>query len=354
MTFYKTKGELRAELLVKLGYGGLGAAAGNFVPYADGLLEEAQEQLFLLIPDFKRTRTWDFNTGLNQRWYGFPPDCDPERIMSIHVYRTDVWLPVKRGIDAYHDSYIDRWDEYTRRYDIRANPVAATQLQSNYDFSADDTSASGGTAGWNWGSSNWQISGGVAEQLSGTSSSLKSTLSTVVVGDTYDVTYTIGVADVDVVEFGGTDTGTDGVVLPLIIGTHSVTVTAVESKGLFVTASVAGTTIDDASVVMTGATSEVRLELWPLSASDIYPIRIEGLIQLAQFVEDGDRASIDDRLILLYAEAYGKAHLNRPDAQAKMNNMNRRLQLLRGQQHGELRYIRGEKDDEPPPVPVVV
>ena len=69
---YLTKGELRDKLLIRLGYGGLGAAAGMFVPMADDLLEEAQEQLFQVFTDEKGVRDFEFTTGLNQRWYDIP------------------------------------------------------------------------------------------------------------------------------------------------------------------------------------------------------------------------------------------------------------------------------------------
>jgi hypothetical protein len=83
---YKTKGELRSELLIALGYGGLGAAAGAFVPRADYLLEQAQENLYRHMPDQKRIRHWDLNTGINQQFYDFPLDCDPDRISELSVY----------------------------------------------------------------------------------------------------------------------------------------------------------------------------------------------------------------------------------------------------------------------------
>ena len=47
---YKTKGDLRSKLLIRLGFGGLGASAGNYVPMADELLEEANEEIFEALP----------------------------------------------------------------------------------------------------------------------------------------------------------------------------------------------------------------------------------------------------------------------------------------------------------------
>lgn len=225
MPTYKTKGELRSDLLTKLGYGGLGAAAGNFVPMADALLEEAQENLYILMPDEKRIRTWDFTTGLSQQTYDFPADCDPDRLIELSTYFEQTWLPVKRGIDRYHDSIFNYINYYPQRYDIRAT------------------------------------------------------------------------GPVDLHE---------------------------------------------------------QLELWPTDDTNQYTVRIEGYIQLMDFVDDSDRATVDDTLILLYAEAYGKAHLNRPDAQLKLQALQTRLRILRGQQHGEQRYIRKDKEPDPLPRPIVI
>jgi hypothetical protein len=224
MPTYRTKGDLRSSLLVKLGYGGLGSAAGNFVPMADELLDEAQEQLFILMPDEKRVREWDWTTGINQRWYDFPADCDKDRIMQVSTYVTNVWIPLDRGIGLPEDSYLYQINNYPMKYDIRYNP---------------------------------------------------------------DV-------------------------------------------------------------------SKEQIEVWPVHDSETYPMKIEGYIQLMDFSADGDRATVDDTLILLYAEAFGKAHLNRPDAQLKMNALQTRLRILRGQQHGEQRYIRGQVEEKPIPIPKVV
>jgi len=55
---FKTKGDLRSTLLTRLGYGGLGASAGNYVSMANDLLDEAQEEIFDVLPN--RYRVQDF------------------------------------------------------------------------------------------------------------------------------------------------------------------------------------------------------------------------------------------------------------------------------------------------------
>lgn len=358
MPTYKTKGELRSELLIKLGYGGLGAAAGNFVPMADGLLEEAQEQLFILMPDEKRIREWEFNTGVSQRWYDFPADCDIDRIIKISTYVTDTWQKVYRGIDIYHDSIIDQVNDWPQRYDIRWQPNDL-ELQQNNDFSTEDTSATGtGSAGFTWVTDTWEITGGVLQQATPLLPGCVATsTTTLTIGNTYDIAYTIGGKDMLTIQFGGAINDDSGLPLGKTVGSHTHRVTAVSTQAfVFLANNISPiTTVDNVSINHVHAnTGREMLELWPIDDTDSYLTKIEGYIKLSPFVSDNHRATIDDRLVLLHAEAYGKAHLNRPDAQLKMQALQARLRILRGQQHGETRYIRGEKPENPVPIPRVV
>lgn len=206
---YLTKGELRDKLLIRLGYGGLGAAAGAFVPMADDLLEEAQEMLYELLKDEKQFREWTFSTGSGQRWYDIPSTCNIDHIDYVAVLDGEEWRCLHRGIDLAHDSVYDDIEEEPYRYDIRYND----------------------------------------------------------------------------------------------------------------------------------STGKTQIELWP-KPGGVYSMKIEGQFEPTAFVADGDRASFDSRLILQYAVAYGKAHLNRPDAQNAMDAWTLRLKALRNNQHGTERYQR--------------
>lgn len=209
---YLTKGELRDKLLLRLGFGGLGAAAGAFVPYADDLLEEAQEQIYLLLPDDKRVREWSGTTGANQRWYDIPTECNIDLITGVYARENSDswWRELERGIDHDYDSLYDDVDHYPERYDVRFNPT----------------------------------------------------------------------------------------------------------------------------------TGKAQIEFWPNPDLTTYEWKIEGKMELDKFVADADRASIDSRLILLYAIAYGKAHLNRPDKNEAMQTWVARKNQLKAHQHGTKRYIR--------------
>lgn len=206
---YLTKGELRSKLLARLGYGGLGAAAGNFVPIADDLLEEAQEQIFLLLPTKDRTRVWDMTTGVEQRWYDIPETCDYTEIDNVSALHGEEWVPMHEGIGLQHDSVYDDINDYPRRYDIRYNETV----------------------------------------------------------------------------------------------------------------------------------SKAQIEIWP-QPDAAYSWRIEGLMTPNAFTADGHRAVVDYRLLLLYAIAFGKAHLRRPDAEAAMQAWINRKRLLLAKQHGNIEHVR--------------
>lgn len=362
MPVYKTKGELRSSLLNKLGYGGLGAAAANFIPIADELLEEAQEQMFLLMPDDKIIKEWEWTTGANQRWYDFPVDCDVDRICEVAAFFEQTWLPMKKGIDSYHDSIFNYINYYPQRYDIRLREVTSAlsnNLQANGDMAGNDTSAVG-TQGWTWVASGWETSSGVATQQ--TYSSLffsdLALCGVPVVGQQYSVIYTVGGAPLTSVSFAGETNDIDGAPLPIAVGTHTAAVEASSaSTGLYFQGSASGvhTTLDNVSYYKVQTiTNKEQLEVWPVDDTSTYTVKLEGFIKLNAFVADGDRATIDDRLILLYAEAHGKAHLNRPDAQLKMASLGKRLSMLRGQQHEGKRYIRRDETPDPLPRPIVV
>jgi hypothetical protein len=88
-----------------------------------------------------------------------------------------------------------------------------------------------------------------------------------------------------------------------------------------------------------GSEVETLIEVWP-KPDDAYQIKIEGPMVVGPFTKDADRASFDSRLILLYAVAFGKAHLNRKDAKSAMDAWTMRLQRIKSNQHGTRRYIR--------------
>lgn len=228
---YPTKGELRDELLIRLGYGGLGSAAANFVPMADVLLEEAQAMLYEIFTDDKGVREWDGNIGTAQRWVDIPAELDIDKMQGIWVKwggsTEDDWYPLRRGIEYHHDSDYDDHEDHPQRYDIRYNPTAG----------------------------------------------------------------------------------------------------------------------------------KAQIEIWP-KTDQVYPYKIEGHMEVSDFVADSDRASFPKYMVLLYAEAYGKAHLNKRDAKVVMDRWETFLKKRRAKQHNGNTYIRKTqrelRRDHVPPRPKVI
>lgn len=81
-----------------------------------------------------------------------------------------------------------------------------------------------------------------------------------------------------------------------------------------------------------------QIELWPIPDTDFDPVTQEGRIKLTgirklrPLVDDGDRADLDDRLIVLYAAAEYLAGTGAKDAGLKQQQANARFVRLRGQQ----------------------
>lgn len=87
-----------------------------------------------------------------------------------------------------------------------------------------------------------------------------------------------------------------------------------------------------------------QIELWPIPSSDTDAvslngrIRITGIRKLAPLVDDGDRADLDDRMIVLYCAAEHLAGIGAKDAQYKLEQANKRFAALRGQQAPRRRF----------------
>jgi len=88
-------------------------------------------------------------------------------------------------------------------------------------------------------------------------------------------------------------------------------------------------------------TDKAQIEFWP-DTDAIYPIRVVSELLLDPFVSDGDFCSIDYRLLLMHAEAWGKSHLNKPDKNDAMRKWNLRLRKLKAAQHKDKKYVRGD------------
>ncbi|MGF7008107.1 hypothetical protein [Aminobacter sp. BE322] len=85
-------------------------------------------------------------------------------------------------------------------------------------------------------------------------------------------------------------------------------------------------------------TENEQVEIWPIPDTNADPLTLEGNLKitgirkLKPLVADGDRADLDDRLIVLYAAAEYLAAKGADDAKLKLDQANKRYGKLRGQQ----------------------
>lgn len=127
---YKTKGQLLDILLDRCGYGGIGAAAGNFVPYANDLLVEAQEQMFERLRNDLRKQDFFITLNSGQVRADIPTNCNVDEIECVEVLVDGYWIPVEYGIETWHDN-IASVTSHPARYEINYNPDL---LKSQFEF----------------------------------------------------------------------------------------------------------------------------------------------------------------------------------------------------------------------------
>jgi len=77
----------------------------------------------------------------------------------------------------------------------------------------------------------------------------------------------------------------------------------------------------------TGSTEQI--EVWPIPNDNIQTLYFLGTQSLSDLIQESDRADLDDRLIVLYAAAEILARQESKDAQAKLEQANKRLATLR-------------------------
>lgn len=88
-------------------------------------------------------------------------------------------------------------------------------------------------------------------------------------------------------------------------------------------------------------------------ADAIYTVRFWFVQDLGRFTEDGDRASLDDEMILLHAVTNAKAHYRHPDASLYQGQLSTLMASLRAQSfptHGVIRRSSGGESERKPAV----
>ncbi len=210
-----TLGELRAEVLARLGFAAQGAAAGNLITTVDSYLKRAQDYLYWKYDFRELRRVRDITVNPGQTLYDWPDDMEPRRLVSVQVLDHGIWVPLEEGIEYFHDTVADT-RFHPRRFDRRD-----------------------------------------------------------------------------------------------------------------------------------------QLEIWPQPDAS-YTLRVEYYRRLGRFAQDGDRCTIDDALLFNYALAKAKRHYNQPDAQDYFDEVADLLRRLKSGEHGQRRYVVGDKPGTPMPRPKVI
>lgn len=126
---YRTLGDLRGELLARLGMGAMGASGGANQALIDSFLRNGQHQLYHL-QDWKHL-TWhqDYTTGVDQNLYDYPDDADQDRrILRVEVKIAGMFTPVHMGITT------DMWSTMdTKGAPARYEPYAQLLIYPKAD-----------------------------------------------------------------------------------------------------------------------------------------------------------------------------------------------------------------------------
>lgn len=97
-----------------------------------------------------------------------------------------------------------------------------------------------------------------------------------------------------------------------------------------------------------------QIETWP-KCDTTRTLRIWFIKAITRFTENGDRATIDDELILLHATSAAKSHYRQPDAQTWASQLDALLVRIKGTAFGNKRFhAPGKEETEVEPRPVVV
>lgn len=131
LAYQKTLGELRDDLARRLGFGAQVGHLGDMDETLKSFLESAQEELWRQFdwPRLRTTHTRD--TGIEQEFYDYPDDCDPDRIYQVDVQYEQFWHKLEEGISHRHDSFKDyHW--YPIRYERRQQLEVWPLPKGNY------------------------------------------------------------------------------------------------------------------------------------------------------------------------------------------------------------------------------
>jgi hypothetical protein len=132
----KTLGQLRSEIQTRLGFGMSGQAGIVNAPIVNSFLQDAQDQLYMVCDWRELCAVNERLTGVDQRLYDYPADCNVERIQRIAVWNGGEWQELVEGISLEQRS-VNLGGEplrYERRDQIELWPVPQAQYQMRTEY----------------------------------------------------------------------------------------------------------------------------------------------------------------------------------------------------------------------------
>lgn len=116
---YRTLGDLRSELNIRLGKGAMGAGAGTNQQLVDSHLRTAQSVLYQDFTWHTLIRYQDAPLGVGQYRMDYPSFMDAERLLQVGVNigtGSENWAEVRRGINMQMYNTLDN-RTYPRRFE---------------------------------------------------------------------------------------------------------------------------------------------------------------------------------------------------------------------------------------------
>lgn len=129
---YRTLGDLRTELLARLGMGGMGASGGANLALVNSFLRNGQAQLYRM-QDWKHLIAYEDKVlGVSQNQLDYPVKCTrDQRVLRIETQTSGQWRELKEGITTDMWSTMDT-QSYPVRYERYAQLLIYPKANQSY------------------------------------------------------------------------------------------------------------------------------------------------------------------------------------------------------------------------------
>ena len=283
---YSTRAVFRAELAARLGFTANASASLNNA-LLNSFITRAQDNVWRRINWPQQFDQVDYSVAPSETSVAYPTELDPNRITAINVETDgdDNWYPVTEGI-SYQEDSITGIHSWPSRY----------EYQHDFIFL-------------------WPV---------------------------MPVRLALGIVDITVpllralIELDDITQVFDGmrILVEGVGGMVQIT------DGIYTVGTIAGSTFelnDSADGVIDASAYTAYTSGGTVSVG--HNLRFEGTRRVTAFASDSTTLTLPDDLLLDVALMYGKAHYRQPDWQLYQKEMTRTLIKLRGQEHGNRRYV---------------